>query len=141
MGFSRFASVGNQADVDLAELVTSFAAHEATELIAIYAEDFSDGRAFVDAAAAASTPVVLLTVGRRIKGSKRRFELYSWDGQREGLLRNFRQVRFARRMRVEGVAHGTVAGRGAVVFMDDRGGYQLLWDDDPRLAVTEELTW
>ena len=64
MGFSRFASVGNQSDVDLAELVASFAAHEATELIAIYAEDFSDGRAFVDAAAAASTPVVLLTVGR-----------------------------------------------------------------------------
>ena len=64
LGFSRFASVGNQADVDLAELVTSFAAHEGTELIAIYAEDFNDGRAFVDAAAAASVPVVLLTVGR-----------------------------------------------------------------------------
>jgi acyl-CoA synthetase (NDP forming) len=64
LGFSRFASVGNQSDVDLAELVASFAAHEATELIAIYAEDFRDGRAFVDAAAAASTPVVLLTVGR-----------------------------------------------------------------------------
>ena len=64
MGFSRFASVGNQADLDLAELVASFAAHEGTELIAVYAEDFSDGRAFVDAAAAASTPVILLTVGR-----------------------------------------------------------------------------
>ena len=64
MGFSRFASVGNQADLDLAEIVASFAAHEGTELIAVYAEDFSDGRAFVDAAAAASTPVVLLTVGR-----------------------------------------------------------------------------
>ena len=64
MGFSRFASVGNQSDVDLAELIASFAAHEATELIAVYAEDFSDGRAFVDAAAAASVPVILLTVGR-----------------------------------------------------------------------------
>ena len=64
MGFSRFASVGNQADLDLAELIASFAAHEGTELIAVYAEDFSDGRAFVDAAAAAATPVVLLTVGR-----------------------------------------------------------------------------
>src|SRR3954447_9097727 len=64
MGFSRFASVGNQADLDLAEIVASFAAHEGTELIAVYAEDFSDGRAFVDAAAAASTPVILLTVGR-----------------------------------------------------------------------------
>jgi hypothetical protein len=26
-----------------------------------------------------------------------------------------------------------VAGRGAIVFVDDAGGYQLLWDDDPRL--------
>ncbi|HSD03682.1 MAG TPA: acetate--CoA ligase family protein, partial [Gaiellales bacterium] len=64
LGFSRFASVGNQADVDLAELVASFAAHDGTHLIAVYAEDFRDGRAFVDAAAAAAKPVVLLTVGR-----------------------------------------------------------------------------
>src|SRR5512133_2055042 len=64
LGCSRFASVGDQADGDLAELVASFAAHDGTQLIAVYAEDFSDGRAFVDAAAAASTPVILLTVGR-----------------------------------------------------------------------------
>src|SRR5947199_412549 len=64
LGFSRFASIGNQADVDLAELIQSFSQHAATEVIAVYAEDFRDGRAFVDAAAAASKPVVLLTVGR-----------------------------------------------------------------------------
>jgi acyl-CoA synthetase (NDP forming) len=64
IGFSRFASVGNQADVDLAELVAAFAAHPSTELIAVYAEDFRDGRAFVDAAAACGKPVILLTVGR-----------------------------------------------------------------------------
>jgi acyl-CoA synthetase (NDP forming) len=64
LGFSRFASVGNQADVDLAELVASFGAHEATRLIAVYAEDFRDGRAFVDACAHAGKPVVVLTVGR-----------------------------------------------------------------------------
>jgi acyl-CoA synthetase (NDP forming) len=63
LGFSRFASIGNQADVDLAELVLSFSQHAATEVIAVYAEDFRDGRAFVDAAAAAAKPVVLLTVG------------------------------------------------------------------------------
>src|SRR5207249_10675846 len=40
LGFSRFASSGNQADIDLAELVSSYAAHEASRLIAIYAEDF-----------------------------------------------------------------------------------------------------
>ncbi len=63
LGFSRFASIGNQADVDLAELVTAFAEHPVTEVIAVYAEDFRDGRGFVDAAAAAGKPVVLLTVG------------------------------------------------------------------------------
>ncbi len=63
LGFSRFASIGNQADVDLAELVLSFSQHAATEVVAVYAEDFRDGRAFVDAAAATSKPVVLLTVG------------------------------------------------------------------------------
>jgi acetate---CoA ligase (ADP-forming) len=64
LGFSRFASSGNQADLDLAELVSSYAAHEPSRLIAIYAEDFRDGRAFVEAAASAAKPVILITVGR-----------------------------------------------------------------------------
>jgi acetate---CoA ligase (ADP-forming) len=63
LGFSRFASIGNQADVDIAELVAAFADHALTEVIAVYAEDFRSGRAFVDAAAGAGKPVVLLTVG------------------------------------------------------------------------------
>ena len=64
LGFSRFASIGNQADLDLAELVASYAEHPATELIAVYVEDFRDGRAFAAAAAAARKPVILITVGR-----------------------------------------------------------------------------
>ena len=64
LGFSRFASIGNQADLDLAELVASYAAHEPSRLIAVYAEDFRDGRAFVDAAPSAGKPVMLITVGR-----------------------------------------------------------------------------
>lgn len=66
LGFSRFASLGNQADVTLAELIRAYAAHDGTRLIAVYAEDFGDGRAFTRAAAeatAAGKPVVLLTVG------------------------------------------------------------------------------
>ena len=51
-------------------------------------------------------------------------------------MTRFPGVRFHKRMKVEGVTHGTVGGRGAIVFVDDAGGYQLLWDDDPRLALS-----
>ncbi|MFJ7775928.1 acetate--CoA ligase family protein [Streptomyces yangpuensis] len=64
LGFSRFVSLGNQADVTLVDLVEDCARHRATSAIAVYAEDFGDGRAFATAAAAAGKPVVLLTAGR-----------------------------------------------------------------------------
>ncbi|MFI7241740.1 acetate--CoA ligase family protein [Streptomyces qinglanensis] len=63
-GFSRFVSLGNQADVTLVDLVDDCARHEGTSAIAVYAEDFGDGRAFAEAAAAAGKPVVLLSAGR-----------------------------------------------------------------------------
>lgn len=64
LGFSRFVSLGNQADVTLVDLIEDAARHDATRAIAVYAEDFGDGRAFAEAAAAAGKPVVLLTAGR-----------------------------------------------------------------------------
>lgn len=63
LGFSRFVSLGNQADVGLVDLVADCARHEPTRAIAVYAEDFGDGRAFAEAAAEAGKPVVLLTAG------------------------------------------------------------------------------
>lgn len=66
LGVSRFASLGNQADLDAADLIESYSAHEGTAAIAVYCEDFRDGRRFARAAAkaaAAGKPVVLLTVG------------------------------------------------------------------------------
>jgi acyl-CoA synthetase (NDP forming) len=65
LGFSRFVSLGNQADIEAAELVREFSAHDPTHLIALYVEDFRDGRAFAaaaEAAVAAGKPVVLLTI-------------------------------------------------------------------------------
>ncbi|MFF2363891.1 acetate--CoA ligase family protein [Streptomyces sp. NPDC058122] len=64
LGFSRFVSLGNQADVTLVDLLADCARHEDTRAIAVYAEDFADGRAFAEAAAVAGKPVVLLTAGR-----------------------------------------------------------------------------
>jgi acyl-CoA synthetase (NDP forming) len=66
LGFSRFISVGNQADVDAAECLQALIDHESTRAIAVYLEDFGDGRAFAsiaESAAAAGKPVVLLTIG------------------------------------------------------------------------------
>ncbi|MBG0850505.1 acetate--CoA ligase family protein [Streptomyces spinoverrucosus] len=63
-GFSRFVSLGNQADVTLVDLIDDCARHDGTCAIAVYAEDFGDGRAFAEAAAASGKPVVLLTAGR-----------------------------------------------------------------------------
>ena len=66
MGISRFVSLGNQADVGLVELIDACTADPATSAIAVYVEDFRDGRGFVDAAAAAvaaGTPVVVLAAG------------------------------------------------------------------------------
>jgi acyl-CoA synthetase (NDP forming) len=65
LGFSRFVSVGNQADVHVAELLGDMAAHGETELIAVYVEDFRDGRAFAsaaEAAARAGKPVLLMAI-------------------------------------------------------------------------------
>ena len=73
LGFSRFVSLGNQADLEAAELVTAFADHEPTRVIALYLEDFRDGRAFASAchaAEAAGKPVVLLAAGRSVAASR-----------------------------------------------------------------------
>ena len=80
----------------------------------------------------------LIVMGNSTSGSKAPFSLYSWDGNSEGIVRRFKQIRFHKKMKVEGVTHGTIDGRGAVLFVDDAGGYQFLWDDDPRLSLTND---
>ncbi len=73
LGFSRFASLGNQADIGATELIDAFAAHDPTEVIAVYIEDFRDGRAFARAAAAAVSagkPVVALAIDRGGAGAR-----------------------------------------------------------------------
>ena len=67
LGFSRFVSLGNQADVGAAELTAELARHDETRLLALYVEDFRDGREFVRAAASAAEagkPVLVLAIGQ-----------------------------------------------------------------------------
>jgi acyl-CoA synthetase (NDP forming) len=76
LGVSRFASLGNQADLELAELVTALAEHEKTRAIGVYCEDFRDGRAFARASAAAreaGKPVLLIPGGTSPVGERAAF--------------------------------------------------------------------
>lgn len=70
IGFSRFLSVGNEADVNETDLIPFLAADEASRVIALYLEDVKGGPAFVDAlrAASAAKPVVALKTGRTAGG-------------------------------------------------------------------------
>jgi len=80
----------------------------------------------------ASRHAFLVVVGKAISGGKAPFELYEWKGGHRGKLRRL-DVSFAAKMKPEGMTSGTVAGRPALLFVDDGGGYQVLWLDKTRL--------
>jgi hypothetical protein len=73
----------------------------------------------------------LVVVGNSTSSSKAPFRLYLWDGNESGEVTRISSIKFHKKMRVEGVTPGTISGRGAIVFVDDGGGYQALWDDPP----------
>jgi hypothetical protein len=79
--------------------------------------------------------VLLVVVGNSTSESEAPFNFYRWDGNVDGAVGLFHDVRSHKKMRVEGVASGTIGGRGALVFVDDAGGYQILWEDDFRLRL------
>ena len=72
MGFSLFASLGNQADLTEADVLEAVTADEETRVIAAYIEGVADGRRFFEAlrVAAAVKPVVLLKAGRSAEGAR-----------------------------------------------------------------------
>jgi hypothetical protein len=71
----------------------------------------------------------LVVVGRAVSKGMAPFELYEWKGGRRGKLRRL-DVSFAGKMKPEGLTSGTIAGKPALLFLDDDGGYQTLWLTD-----------
>ncbi len=68
-----WVTLGNEVDLDFADMVAELAAWEDTGAIAGYVEGFRDGRAFMlaaDEAARAHVPIVLIKVGRTEEGRK-----------------------------------------------------------------------
>ena len=72
LGVARFVSIGNQVDVDIAEVVDWLVDDPATTLIACFTEALRDGPRFLAAAtrAAASKPIVMLKGGRSDAGRR-----------------------------------------------------------------------
>ena len=74
MGFSKFVSFGNKADVNEVDLLTYLAEDEKTSVIAMYLEDITNGRRFIEAARKifweTSKPMMCLKSGRSPEGAK-----------------------------------------------------------------------
>ncbi len=72
LGVARFLSIGNQADVDVAEVLAWLGEDPRTSLVVCFVEALRDGRRFVDVAAGvtARKPVVVLKGGRSDAGRR-----------------------------------------------------------------------
>jgi acetyltransferase len=74
MGFSKFISFGNKADVNEIDLLRYLAKDEKTQVIAMYLEDVSNGREFIETCAEISwkthKPMLCLKSGRSPEGAK-----------------------------------------------------------------------
>ena len=72
VGFSGIVSIGDQLDVDIADLLDYFALDRKTHAILLYVEAIKDARKFMSAARAAARikPVVVVKSGRMAQGAK-----------------------------------------------------------------------
>lgn len=70
LGVARFLSIGNQCDLDVADVLEYLGLDDATTLVACFIESLADGRRFVDVAADAGKPVVVLKGGRGSAGAR-----------------------------------------------------------------------
>ena len=72
VGFSGIVSIGDQLDVDIADLLDYFALDEKTQAILLYIEAIKDARKFMSAARAAARikPVVVVKSGRMAQGAR-----------------------------------------------------------------------
>lgn len=72
IGFSRIASLGNQADVNETEMLDVLGEDPRTQVVAVYVEGITDGRAFMEVAERISRrkPLIVLKGGRGSGGAK-----------------------------------------------------------------------
>jgi acetyltransferase len=99
VGLNKYVSIGNMADVQMAELLTFLKNDESTRVIGIYLEGLSDPRGFFAAAAevAMTKPVVVLKSGRSELGSTAALShtgaIAGADAIYDGAFKQFRMMR------------------------------------------------
>ena len=144
VGFSLFASLGNQADVNESDLLDAVAADPETRVIACYLEGVADGPRFLAALrrAAAVKPVVLLKAGRSPEGAR---AVCSHTGALAGSDRAFdTAVRHAGALRVDTVEELFDVARGLasqplprgrrLIVVTNGGGLGIVATDAARAA-------
>jgi len=72
IGFSHFASLGNELDVNETDVIAFFGQHPKVKVIAAYVESIEHGQRFIEVVSQVSRvkPVVLLKAGRTEAGAK-----------------------------------------------------------------------
>ncbi len=72
VGFSKFVSLGNAADLDFPDFLEYLAEDDETKVVVLYLEGVKDGRAFVEAlsSCAEEKPVIVLKGGRTEAGAE-----------------------------------------------------------------------
>jgi len=144
LGFSLFASLGNQADLNESDLLQAAAEDPETRVIVAYIEGVANGQRFVDtlSAVAATKPVVLLKTGRSAEGaravSSHTGALAGSDTAFDAAVRKAGAVRVTRVEELFDLARGLVSqplpkGRRLVVVTNG-GGLGIVSTDAARAA-------
>lgn len=69
-GFSHVVSIGNKADIFENELIESFKKDDSIDAIALYIEQFTDGKEYVKLAQTSKKPIIVITPGSSEKAKE-----------------------------------------------------------------------
>lgn len=122
LGFGKWLTTGNEADVELSELIAYLAADPETDVILGYVEGIKSGARFVEAlrlARAAGKPVILFKVGRTQRGAEaaasHTASLAGADNVFEAVCREYGVHRAANAEEMLDVAYAAAASGGRLL--------------------------
>jgi acyl-CoA synthetase (NDP forming) len=147
VGVSKFASIGNMADVTMGELLNYLKDDESTRVIALYMEGFSNPREFFEVAREVSVvkPIVVMKTGKSEIGSKAALShtgsvagsdsIYEGAFKQAGIIRARTILEFYDTVRA--FAKQPVPGGNRVSILTHMGGPGTICIDE--ISATNEL--